>query len=174
MIVVFLQSECCPWNTWAKIPFLFLRVLNAAKARELNERDFGEKLSEAAKALEGAINQLDIMYQQACQLEAAQQPEFSGESSVNQEDAESQKVVEEATAKVEELFAEGGVKPVDLERLGSEESIKDKMNRLMYSLIKEAARGDFSEFLHDLSISDSDYEAIKAEWLKIGITKTYI
>lgn len=54
------------------------------------------------------------------------------------------------------------------------EELKDKMNTLMYFLIKEAARSSFAEFIEELGISDDDYEAIKREWEKIGITKTYI
>jgi len=51
---------------------------------------------------------------------------------------------------------------------------KEKMNSLMYSLVKNAARSSFAEFLEGLGISDEDYKAIKEEWAKIGITSTYI
>ncbi len=52
--------------------------------------------------------------------------------------------------------------------------LKNKMNLLMYYLIKDAARDSFSEYLEGLDIDDDDYAEIKAEWAKIGITKTYI
>ena len=51
---------------------------------------------------------------------------------------------------------------------------KEKMNSLMYFLVKGAARYSFTEFLEELGISDEDYKAIKEEWAKIGITSTYI
>ena len=51
---------------------------------------------------------------------------------------------------------------------------KEKMNSLMYFLIKGAARDSFTDFLEDLGIDDEDYKAIKKEWAKIGITSTYI
>ena len=54
------------------------------------------------------------------------------------------------------------------------DELKVKMNNLMYFLGKEAARTSFSEFLEELNITDEDYEEIKKEWAKIGITKTYI
>ena len=50
----------------------------------------------------------------------------------------------------------------------------EKMNSLMYFLVKGAARDSFAEFLEELGIDDDDYAAIKAEWAKIGITSTYI
>ena len=54
------------------------------------------------------------------------------------------------------------------------DELKAKMNTLMYSLTKEAARSSFVQFIEELGISDDDYEEIKAEWSKIGITKTYV
>lgn len=55
-----------------------------------------------------------------------------------------------------------------------ESELLEKMNNLMYFLVKDAARQSFSEFLEDLDISHDEYEEIKAEWKKIGISKTYI
>ena len=55
----------------------------------------------------------------------------------------------------------------------SEQMIK-KMNTLMYYLIKGAASDSFAEFLEGMDISDEEYDQIKAEWAKIGITKTYV
>lgn len=49
----------------------------------------------------------------------------------------------------------------------------EKMNSLMYFMTKEVARSSFKEFLEDLGISDDEYDLIKKEWEKIGITKTY-
>ena len=54
------------------------------------------------------------------------------------------------------------------------DELKEKMNTLMYFLVKEAARSSFVEFLEEIEISDDDYEEIKKEWGKIGITRTYI
>jgi orotate phosphoribosyltransferase-like protein len=54
------------------------------------------------------------------------------------------------------------------------DELKEKMNTLMYFLTKEAARSSFVEFIEDIGISDEDYKDIKAEWKKIGITKTYV
>ena len=51
---------------------------------------------------------------------------------------------------------------------------REKMNTLMYSLIKDAARYSFQEYLDDHGISEEDYQEIKKEWAKIGITSTYI
>jgi hypothetical protein len=54
------------------------------------------------------------------------------------------------------------------------DNLKKKMNTLMYFLTKEAARVSFVEFLEELDISEDEYSAIKAEWEKIGINKTYV
>jgi len=54
------------------------------------------------------------------------------------------------------------------------DELKEKMNTLMYFLTKEAARSSFIEFLEEVDISFVEYEKIKEEWEKIGITKTYV
>ena len=54
------------------------------------------------------------------------------------------------------------------------DELKVKMNELMYSFTKDAARLSFVEYREDMGISDEDYEAIKKEWAKIGITSTYL
>ena len=53
------------------------------------------------------------------------------------------------------------------------DNLKEKMNTLMYFLVKGAARESFMEFLEELDISDDEYEEIKLEWKKIGINRTY-
>lgn len=54
------------------------------------------------------------------------------------------------------------------------EVLQKKMQRLMYALTKNAARSSYSDFLEELSISDEDYEEIKAIWLdKLGV-KPYV
>ena len=53
-------------------------------------------------------------------------------------------------------------------------TINDKMNNLMYCMTKEAARSSFADFLEELDISEDDYIAIKEEWAKVGITRTYL
>ena len=53
-------------------------------------------------------------------------------------------------------------------------SIETKMNRLVYSLTKDAARDSFKEYLEGLDITNEEYKKIKEEWEKIGITETYI
>ncbi len=50
------------------------------------------------------------------------------------------------------------------------ETQKLKMNKLMYSLIENSSNYDYDEFLQYLDISEEDYEAIKKEWAKIGIS----
>ena len=54
------------------------------------------------------------------------------------------------------------------------DELKEKMNTFMYFLTKEAAREDFAEFLEEIGITEDDYDQIKAELAKIGITKTYL
>ena len=54
------------------------------------------------------------------------------------------------------------------------DDLKEKMNTLMYFLTKEAARSSFMEFIEEIGISEDEYEEIKTEWEKIGITKTYV
>lgn len=54
------------------------------------------------------------------------------------------------------------------------DELKAKMNDLMYRLTKHAARNSFMEFLEDeVGITEEDYEQIKEEWEKMGITRTY-
>ena len=49
-------------------------------------------------------------------------------------------------------------------------NIDEKMQRLMYSLTKDAALSSYQEYLDDLDISDEEYEEIKQIWLdKLGI-----
>lgn len=55
-----------------------------------------------------------------------------------------------------------------------DDDLTKKMNTLMYFLTKEAARSSFSEFLEEIGVSEYEYEAIKNEWAKIGIDKTYV
>jgi len=55
-----------------------------------------------------------------------------------------------------------------------EDKLKEKMNTLMYFLTKNAARVCFDEFLEEIGISEDEYEDIKSEFEKFGITKTYI
>ena len=54
------------------------------------------------------------------------------------------------------------------------DDLKVKMNELMYSFTKDAARSNFAEYREEKGISAEDYEAIKKEWAKIGITSTYL
>lgn len=54
------------------------------------------------------------------------------------------------------------------------EQLKRQMNTLMYHLTKNAARQSFSDFLSDNGISYDEYNEIKKEWEKIGITDTYV
>lgn len=54
------------------------------------------------------------------------------------------------------------------------EDIRKKMQRLMYTLTKDAARTSYSKYLENLDITDDDYEQIKAIWLnKLGV-KPYV
>jgi hypothetical protein len=54
------------------------------------------------------------------------------------------------------------------------DELKEKMNKLMYRLTKHAARNSFMDFLEEeVGITDDDYEEIKKEWEKMGITRTY-
>lgn len=54
------------------------------------------------------------------------------------------------------------------------EDLNKKMNTLIYFLTKEAARSSFVEFLEHCDISEDEYELIKKEWEKIGMTGVYI
>ena len=55
-----------------------------------------------------------------------------------------------------------------------EEELQKKMQRLMYSLTKDAARSSYAEYLEELNISDEEYMKIKKVWLdKLGI-KPYV
>ena len=54
------------------------------------------------------------------------------------------------------------------------EELIEKMNTLMYFLVKGAARDSFVDFLDEMGISMEEYDEIKKEWGKIGIKKPYI
>lgn len=51
------------------------------------------------------------------------------------------------------------------------EDLQKKMQSLMHSLTKEAARYSYNDFLNNLDISEDDYKLIKTEWKeKLNIT----
>jgi len=51
------------------------------------------------------------------------------------------------------------------------EELQKKMQKLMYFLTKNSARGSYREFLEDLDISEEDYQEIKRVWKdQLGIT----
>ena len=54
------------------------------------------------------------------------------------------------------------------------EDLSKKMNTLIYFLTKEAARSDFVEFLENCNVSQDEYDLIKKEWEKIGMTDVYV
>ena len=54
------------------------------------------------------------------------------------------------------------------------DELKVKMNRLIYSLTKDAARSSFIEYLENCGITEEEYDLIKEEWEKIGMTNSYI
>ena len=51
---------------------------------------------------------------------------------------------------------------------------KEKMNTLMYYLVKCAALNSFTDFLDNIGVSMEEYQEFKKELEKIGITETYI
>ena len=124
----------------------------------VKDRIASHEQAEAAR-LEAERERIRLEQERKAQAEAARLAEI-----------ERQRIAE-AEAVEEEQLTMAIPEPVQAEPTNL---IQYKMNKLMYSLVKEAARSSFSEFLSDLGISDADYEAIKAEWLKIGITETYI
>ena len=54
------------------------------------------------------------------------------------------------------------------------EDLQEKMQRLMYALIKNAARYSYKEFLEELEISEDDYKEIKKIWAEKLNIEPYI
>ncbi len=55
-------------------------------------------------------------------------------------------------------------------REASDKAIQEKMNTLMYFLIKDACRDSFTEYLEECEISMNEYKEIKKIWLeKLGV-----
>ena len=54
------------------------------------------------------------------------------------------------------------------------DDLKRKANSFFYSMVKNMARDSFSDELEYCGLTDDDWDEIKAELAKIGITDTYI
>ena len=54
------------------------------------------------------------------------------------------------------------------------EELTTKANDLFYSLTKDAARNDFSEYLERFGIDFDEWDEIKNQLAKIGIKKSYV